>query len=257
MDNKKTFKIGWLFPDTLYLHGDRGNILAIEKMAKMSGYDVEITTIDFDTVDFCPTDYDFLFCSPGEIASFPSIIEYLKTYLVGLKAYIQADKPLLVTGTSTAFWGKEILRTDGTKIKGLEIIDITSKENEAVYGDDLYFSCQLDGKPMEIIGNQIQMIDIEIGQEDAFGKLFYGYGNSGKDTNEGVQVKNAVFTNTLAPILVCNPWLTKAFVDVMLKNNELLSDTFNPEMTLEQKSFDSKKQFIHDKETHLTNCPKF
>ena len=78
--NEKTLKIGWMFPDSLYLHGDRGNVLALKRMGEAAGFEVEIEKIDFDTEDFTPMDYDFLFCSPGEIASFSSIIDYLEPY---------------------------------------------------------------------------------------------------------------------------------------------------------------------------------
>lgn len=30
-----TMKIAWLFPDTLYLHGERGNILALARFAEL------------------------------------------------------------------------------------------------------------------------------------------------------------------------------------------------------------------------------
>ena len=38
--------IAWLYPDTLNLHGDRGNIMAFERVAAMLGADVTITRID-------------------------------------------------------------------------------------------------------------------------------------------------------------------------------------------------------------------
>lgn len=252
----KTFKIGWLFPDSLYLHGDRGNVLALERMARLAGYDVIIEKIDFRTEDFTPTDYDFLFCSPGEIAVFASIIDWLKPYTLALKGYIQTGRPLLVTGNSIGLWGKEILRDDQSVLKGLEIIDVTTKENHAVYGDDLHFTCTVNNETMDIIGSQIQMADFLIHHEKPFGQLHYGYGNTGKDQQEGVQLKNAVFTNTLGPVLVLNPWLTREFVKIMAANQGDDLRTFDCSMDLEYRSFGSKKQFIRQKTSHLTNCPR-
>ena len=247
-------KIGWLFPDSLYLHGDRGNVLALERAAKQLGYTVTVEKIDFTTEDFTPMDYDFLFCSPGEIVTFTSIVDYLKPYILALKAYIKAGRPLLVTGTSMAFWGTEIHRQDGSIVKGLEIIDLVTTENPAVYGDDLYYRCTLGGETMEVIGNQIQMADFEIGEETAFGELIYGYGNTGKDRKEGVITDNAVFTNTLGPVLVQNPWMTKAFLKIIAENQEVSVDLTKIDMTLEEKSFATKKDFILSKTTYLTNC---
>ena len=144
--NEKTLKIGWMFPDSLYLHGDRGNVLALKRMGEAAGFEVEIEKIDFDTEDFTPMDYDFLFCSPGEIASFSSIIDYLEPYDLSLRGFIQAGRPMLVTGTSMALWGNDIRRDDGSVVRGLGIIDVETTENKAVYGDDLYF-CLLYTSP--------------------------------------------------------------------------------------------------------------
>ena len=55
--NEKTLKIGWMFPDSLYLHGDRGNVLALKRMGEAAGFEVEIEKIDFDTEDFTPMDH--------------------------------------------------------------------------------------------------------------------------------------------------------------------------------------------------------
>lgn len=247
-------KIGWLFPDSLYLHGDRGNVLALKRAAERVGYTVEVEKIDFNTEDFTPTDYDFLFCSPGEIATFTSIVDFLKPYSLALKAYIKADRPLLVTGNSIGLWGTEIQRQDGSVIKGLEIIDVVMSENEAVYGDDLYYTCTMAGETMEIIGNQIQMADFHSNEEEAFGSLIYGYGNSGKDKKEGFVIDHAVFTNTLGPVLVQNPWLTKAFLKVIAENQEVEIDLDVIDTTLEEKSFAAKKEFILNKTSYLTNC---
>ena len=71
-------------------------------------------------------------------------------------------------------------------IRGLGIIEIETRENHAVYGDDLYYSCQYNGKEMEIIGSQIQMMDLDIKEESPFGRLKYGYGNNGETKFEGV-----------------------------------------------------------------------
>ena len=71
------FRIAWLFPDTLFLHGERGNLLALARFARLAGFEPEIIKVDFDTEDFDPFDFNVIFCGPGEIVSFQSVIEYL------------------------------------------------------------------------------------------------------------------------------------------------------------------------------------
>ncbi len=94
---------------------------------------------------------------------------------------------MVVTGTSIALWGSKVVRTDGSEFEGMGLLGSRSQRNEAVYGDDIYFSCSYHGAEMEIIGNQIQMADFINQGEEPFGKLIYGYGNTGKNREEGFQ----------------------------------------------------------------------
>ena len=251
------FRIAWLFPDTLFLHGERGNLLALSRFAAMAGLEPEVEKIDFNTADFEPADYDVIFCAPGEISSFPSVIEWLLPYKDKLVEYVDQGRPLIVTGTSIALFGSSIIREDGSEIVGLNLISVKSTENVDVYGDDNFFKCVYNEKEMKIIGNQIQMIDIdgidETKGEKPFGRIVYGYGNCGKNRDEGIIKNNSIFTNTLGPMLVCNPWLTEEIIKVAADFKGEAIKEFDYDMDLENKSFETKKEHILTKETDLTN----
>lgn len=249
-------KIGWLFPDTLYLHGERGNILALERFVKLAGLAPETVKIDFKTENFDPMDYDILFCPPGELVSFPVILEWLAPYRGRFAKFVEAGRPLFATGTSVALWCGQVRRADGSLFSGMEILNATAEEKESVYGDDIYFSCQYGEENMEIIGNQIQMVDLLGEEEEPFGTMFYGYGNTGRDRNEGFKKRNSVFTNALGPVLATNPWLTAEIVRIAAENRGIALQDAWPDMGLEEKSFETKKEFILTKETKLTNCGK-
>ncbi len=248
------FKIAWLFPDTLFLHGERGNLLALARYAQMAGLAPEVIKIDFSTEDFDPASFDVIFCAPGEISSFPAVAEWLAPYRDKLAEFVFGGGPLIVTGTSVGLFGNKVIRSDGSEFDGLGIIFTDFRENEEVYGDDVYFRCEYNNEIMEVIGNQIQMGDLIIHEEKPFGEMFYGYGNTGKTREEGVQKWNSIFTNTLGPMLVCNPWLTEEIIKVAAARRELEIQPTGYDMKLEQDSFATKKEFILTKETHLTNC---
>ena len=249
-----TLKLAWLFPDILSLHGDRGNVLAFQRVAAAAGFDVDVERIDFDTEDFSPAQYDFIFCPPGELASCSNIIAWLQPYREEIQSFIDEGRVLLVTGTSQCIFGKQTLREDGSLLEGLGIIDCDYKERKAVYGDDLYFTTQYGvGEEMEIFGSQIQMMDVR-SREEAFGTLKYGFGNDGTDRREGVWKKNSIFSNTLGPILVLNPWLTKKIVLQCIKNIGIEMGELPFDMSLEEKSLATKKAFTAGKVTRLTNC---
>ncbi|HKK95933.1 MAG TPA: hypothetical protein VJ916_06455, partial [Anaerovoracaceae bacterium] len=151
-------KIGWMFPDTLYLHGERGNILALIEVLKWYNKEAEVIKIDFDnieSIDFM--DFDMLFVAPGDLSSIEIVSNMLENRKNELNEFIDTNKLLFVTGTSIALFGNEVTRTDGTKYNGLGLIDVKTLEKEMVYGDDIYFRILNSG--IEIIGNQIQVAD--------------------------------------------------------------------------------------------------
>lgn len=250
----KELRIAWLFPDTLYLHGERGNILALQRISAMKGLEASVDKIDFDTEGFDPMDYDIIFCPPGEIVSFPVVLEYLKPYAPAFERFVSDGRPLIATGTSVGLWCREVQRADGSAFEAMGLLDAAAKENTAVYGDDVYFACQYGGTEMEVLGNQIQMADFLSESEEPFGRLIYGYGNTGKDRREGFARGNSIFTNTLGPMLVTNPWLTEAIVETAARTAGLEVSGEALDTSLEKKSFDAKKTFIAGKETRLTNC---
>jgi len=245
-----------MYPDTLYLHGERGTILALSRFAKLAGFEPAVHKIDFDTTDFRPDDYDVIFFGPGEICVMPAVRDSLMPYKNVLIKYIAAGRPIIVTGTSVALTGASVVRADGTEFEGLGLTDSVFTENESVYGDDVYFKCEYNGRSMELIGNQIQMGDLDIRDETPFGSLIYGYGNSGKDLNEGIKKENSVFTNSLGPLLLCNPWLTEEIVRVAAMHKGISDIDFDFDQQFEKSSFDTKKEFILTKETNLTNCSR-
>lgn len=247
---EQIIKVGWLFNNMFNLHGDRGNLLAIRAEGERRGYRVEVEQINLDTANFNPMDFDFLFCPPGEIEHFEAVAAFLESHRKELIAYIET-RPMLVTGTSVGIFGETIARDDQSMIRGLGIIEIETRENHAVYGDDLYYSCQYNGKEMEIIGSQIQMMDLDIKEESPFGRLKYGYGNNGETKFEGVISGKGIFTNTLGPLLVCNPWLTEEIINLIETNKSWPVWEEHRDNWLELDSLKSKTAHIDKKESRL------
>jgi CobQ-like glutamine amidotransferase family enzyme len=239
-----------MYPDTLFLHGERGNVLALERYAKELGAEPVVDKIDFETKDFDPAAYDVIYFGAGEITSFESVIKDMESYKDGLKAFIEAGKPLIVTGTTMAMFGQRVKREDGSTVECAGFIPVEATEREYVYGDDLQIEADYNGKHMEIVGNQIQMANIsfkEEGEFKGFGKVVYGMGNNGTDGIEGVMYKNSVFSNLLGPVLICNPWFTSEIIRAAAAvSGEKLAEQ-DPSFELEQKSTERKKIFIANK----------
>ena len=243
-------RIAWMYPDTLCLHGERGNALALRRFAEELGGEAELHKIDFETKAFDPMEFDVLFFAAGEVSVFEAVCEDIARYRNRLERFIESGRPVVATGTTMAMFGKIVRRTDGSEVKCLGIIPVTAEEREYVYGDDEQITADYNARSMELVGNQIQMINVsfeEIGEFRRFGNVVYGMGNNGRDGLEGVLYKNSIFTNMLGPLLVNNPWLTTSIIRAAAWSSGKSVTAVDPPFELETKSLECKKKFIAEK----------
>ena len=254
---RPVINIAWMYPDTLYLHGERGNVMALVRYAQMLGIEAKIHKIDMGTKDFNPMEYDILFYGPGEISSFKSVMEDIGMYTRSLAEYVATGRTLIVTGTTVTMFGERIRRFDpdapnglGEVIDGLCMIPVIAEEREYVYGDDEDVRVEYGGYSMELVGSQIHMADYDFLENSSytrFGSVIYGRGNNGEDGMEGVLYNNAIFTNMLGPLLVNNPWLTVRILRTVADLKGYVIQAPEPDYTMEIKSLELKKEFIDAK----------
>lgn len=244
MENKN-LNISWLFPDVLNLHGDRGNVVALENVGKSLGLNVNITRIDsYDQkIDFDNT--DIILINPGEVKVISKIVEVLNKQKEKLTKYIEDNKVILTIGTSGAIMGKTVEFLDKTKIDGLGYLDMEVGVRDTVYGNDILYTIN-DDENIEIIGNQIQLIDIKVNPEQVLGKVSYGMGNN-NDKTEGAKYKNLIFTNALGPVLVKNPWYAENLIRQAMKNKNIDLEENKLDYSIELKSLECIKKFINEK----------
>lgn len=242
---EKSINLLWMYPDMLNLHGDRGNILALGRVAERMGITLNITKVERfnEKIDFEKA--DLIFFNPGELKVSLKVLDRLKVDIREVEKYIAANKYIIAIGTTGCIFGKEIEKCgDENHIKGLDFFDMYSKERETVIGDDIYFS--IDDK-QEIIGSQIHMMDFEVNEAQALGEIKYGYGNNGTKL-EGARVNNLIFTNALGPVFVKNPWWAETILNQIAKTKGI--DTMDipvENYEVEIKSFNSIKELIEKK----------
>ena len=245
-----------MYPDILFLHGDRGNIQALEKIGRKIGLDVTTERIDLSDAAFDPMDYDLLVFPPGEIASFPALLDGISAYKHSLQEYADSGRVLFAVGTTIALFGNSVQRfseesgSDGEILQGLGMLPLRSREREYVFGDDEWGSITINGKSMELIAFQIQMADMDFtpgGGYTAFSNLKYGRGNDEGSCIDGARYKNAFFTNMLGPVLVYNPWFTTELLRLTASVKGIDVPDAQPEFPLEEKSLELKKEFISRK----------
>ena len=238
--NKSTLHLGWMYPDCLYLHGERGSVQAFARVGENLGVDVQIKRIeDFD--DPIPFEaLDLLLFLPGELKELALIRPALARQRKALEAYLDRGGWMIALGTTGLLFGGQTVREDGSIFEGLGLLGITGKERTYVWGDDLHF--RLRDTKQEIFGSQIHMADVEAAEP--LGDVLYGRGNCA-DGTEGARYKNLIYTNCLGPVFVKNPWWTEDIIRKILLQRLGISQA--KPYAWESASFDSALRFTKEK----------
>lgn len=237
----------WMYPDILNLHGDRGNLMAFERIGNLLDVKVNINKVESynDEINF--EDNDILFFNVGEIKVMPTIIETLKKYSEPLQKFIDDNKTIVLIGASGCIMAKKTIRKN-EEFEGLGYLDIDLIERENIYGDDILFT--LNENNMEIVGCQIKMLDTILHSDISLGTLAYGSGNNGfNEKTEGAKYKNIIYTNALGPVFVKNPWYTELIIKNALKNKniDIEKSLTDEDFDIELNSLKSIKKFIDQK----------
>lgn len=231
--------VGWMYPNLLNLHGERGSVQALAEVGKQLGIEVNVQRIeDFD--DPVPySELDILIFLPGEISTFIHLIPALRTE--ALRDYLEQGGYLLALGTSGLMFGNSIRREDGTVINGLGYLDMTARERKFVWGDDLHFS--INDTKQELAGSQIQMADVVAA--NPLGTTIYGMGNNNTGA-EGARWKNLIYTNCLGPLFVKNPWFAEQILKDILEQKGIETDT-KGQYPIAKNAFNATLTFIENK----------
>ena len=205
-------RLGWLYPNLFNLHGERGSVQAMVRTAEALGAEVELLRIE-DIDDPVPYEQlDLIMLLPGEIKTIARVKPVLEESRAALEAYVERGGYLIALGTSGLLFGREIRRENGEVLEGLGLLDLTARERQYVWGDDLHFRLKDTG--MDIVGSQIQMADVETRMP--LGETVYGHGNNNNTGAEGARFKNLIYTNCLGPVFVKNlPWAEEILKDIL------------------------------------------
>lgn len=245
----KRLRILWMYPDTLSIHGGRGDIMALLRFSSKAGIPVEIRRVD-SLSDYVPLDEaDMLYFSCGDLTCMPDVIKALEHRKADIEKFVADKKVIIANGSSGAILAKDLKLLDGTVICGLGLLGMHWTQRESVEGNDLWLDT-VDG--IEVIGNEIKLADITLEPEQKeFAAVRYGYGNKG-DKKEGAVSGNVIYTSCLGPLLVRNPVLAMSF----LKRAALAAGLDIPDEKLalpsdfivhEQKCLEESKKFINNK----------
>lgn len=246
-ENSPHLRVLWMYPDSLPLHGGRGDLMALLRFATALELPVEIHRIN-NLTDPVPLDEaDMLYFCSGDLTSMPDIAAALLPIVSQLAEFGAQGKMILANGSTGAILGRDLTFSDGKTYPGLGLLNMHWIQRSSVHGDDLWMEV-LDG--LEVIGNEIKTADITLDPGQApFGTVRYGRGNCG-DGYEGAITGNVIYTGCLGPLLVRNPQLAAKLLiraaetaGITPKKAELSTEDIRTELA----GMEAAKKFIENK----------
>ena len=131
-----------------------------------------------------------------------------------IKQYVEKGGVVLAVCGGYQLLGK-YYKTQTKTIEGLAILDITTEwEPERLVKNIILDSPLFD---MPVVGFENHGGRTYIGKHTPLGKVFFGYGNTGKSRYEGVVYKNVIATYLHGPLLPKNPQVCDYLLERALK----------------------------------------
>lgn len=201
-------RICHLYPETLNLYGDRGNVLCMRKRLEWRGIDCEVDSLSIgETKDL--SGFDLFFMGGGQ--DFEQ--EVLLRDLAGpngreIRRAIEDQKTFLCICGGYQILGTHYETKDGVRCEFLGAIDLYTVGGEKRLIGNYVYRLADNGKDDLVAGFENHSGRTFLGEGvRPLGTILAGYGNNGKDHTEGVRYKNVYGTYSHGPVLPKNPGL--------------------------------------------------
>ena len=200
--------VGHLYPDLLNLYGDRGNIQCLMKRCKWRGIEAETIVFELkDTIDF--SKLDIVLLGGGSDREQMLVCEKLREIRQDFKSYVEDNGVVIAICGGYQLLGK-YYKTDQGMIDGLDLVDMYTEQEEGRLIGNIILKSDLFEMP--IVGFENHGGRTHINENQALGKVLYGYGNDEKSGYEGVVYKNVIGTYLHGPLLPKNPQLADLLI---------------------------------------------
>ncbi len=249
--------VDWMFPDLLNLYGDRGNLMALDRLGRETGQEVVINRVD--SVDQ-PLPADLAVFGSGDLDTIAMLATKKRQALL---AFLEGCRRILVFGTTVSLFAQTTARPHHPDIPGLGLLPARASERTVdlahptqPFGDD--FLLELDPASPCFRAGHAQLggfyiktlaVELEAGVEP-FATVRYGLDNTATRLHQGFDgawTDKIVWTNLLGPALVRNPWLALALLEGPAGQGQAVSPELEDSWDLERQSLAAVTAFAQTK----------
>jgi len=206
---KLALKIAYLYPRSMNIYGDRGNIIALAKRCEWHGISTTVKEIEIGEV-FEPTGFDLVFAGGGQDRSQLEVAKDLQKKKTSLKEAVENSKVfILICGTYQLF-GHYFKTSENIKILGVSILDlVTIASTKRKIGNVVIKpNLSLNHNLKTLVGFENHSGNTFVtknSQTKPLGEVVKGFGNNGEDKTEGAFYKNCFGTYLHGSLLPKNP----------------------------------------------------
>ena len=215
-----TLTVCHLYPDLLNLYGDRGNIIAFTQRCRWRGIPVRVMEVNLGDKVQCQ-DYDFLFIGGGSDREQDLMAQALAARVDNLRAAVEEGLVVLAICGGYQLLGKYYRLPDGTKIRGLGLMDHHTEAGDARLIGNVVVEAELNGIKARLVGFENHGGRTRLNGVQPLGRVVRGGGNNGIDGTEGARYKNVFGTYLHGPLLPKNPALTDLLISLSLQRKGL------------------------------------
>lgn len=219
-----------LYPFSMNIYGDRGNVISIAQRARWRGIDVEVREVNVgERGDFA--DVGVFFFGGGQDKEQVAVSEDLQGDTgKRLIEAVEAGAALLSICGGYQLLGESFKTGTGESLPGISLFDAYTVAGDKRFIGDTIVDCDPGGwgsagadlvGPRTLVGFENHSGKTYLrGGCVPLGRMVVGFGNNGEDGFEGAVYKGAVGSYLHGSLLPKNPWLTDHLIRVGLSRLE-------------------------------------
>src|ERR1700674_2693701 len=151
--HRKTFTVGWLYPDLMNIYGDRGNILTLLKRAEWRDYEARLIELGRGTTKRMD-EVDVFFFGGGQDREqglvYEDLIEHKEP---PLERAVSAGAVVLAVCGGYQHMCHHCHTAEGERFPGIGLIDVSTEPGKRRFiGDVVVDSAIIDLKPPPLVG---------------------------------------------------------------------------------------------------------
>jgi CobQ-like glutamine amidotransferase family enzyme len=216
---RKTFTVGWLYPDLMNIYGDRGNILTLLKRAEWRDYDARLIELGRGATEGMK-DVDVFFFGGGQDREQALVYEdLLETKQAPLERAVASGAGVLAVCGGYQLLGHYYQTGEGERFPGIGLIDVRTEAGKRRFIGDVVVDTNLpDLHPQTLVGFENHSGRTYLGPKaKPLGRVRMGFGNNGEDHTEGCIQEGILGTYLHGSLLPKNPHLADHLIRYALE----------------------------------------